>query len=379
MSQIECQVAVKELISNDEKEFEKEKQMHLKLESHPHLTPLYATFRQDGKWHLIFPWADSNLQEYWEEQPTPKMNPQYVTWSLTEMRGLAEGLERVHNCRVTWNIPLVPGGAGKVRVQAGDVELKVEKDEQWYGRHGDIKPENVLTFMNVLKLADFGLGRFHGRDSRSNVDPKTITCSPTYEPPEVKLGIPVNREYDIWSLGCLYLQFATWLLRGIQGINRFAYHRLEALQGLNGFKDDNFYTIFDNDGEKDAKVREGVESWVGELRQEEQCSQFIHDLLDLVMKHMLLVNSKERIKAKALPEMFTELEKRAESDEEYLYTPRPLPKPPSPPTTPEKLPRSSSNRKNAHVYWPSNAGHSPPEHDLPGHGPSRSDTIASYP
>jgi serine/threonine protein kinase len=126
------------------------------------------------------------------------------------MAGIASALSSIHNFTVTY--PLSVDGPGNVRLQK-DAKLSVEKSEELYGRHGDIKPENILWFQEtpdtddeagILQIADFGLGRFHGRESRSNVHPDGVVGSPTYEPPECKLHRPVSRAYDIWSLGYLY-------------------------------------------------------------------------------------------------------------------------------------------------------------------------------
>lgn len=348
----ERRVADKELISDDKKEFDKETKILSKLAPHPHLIQLYATYRKGTTWHLLFPCADANLREFWENLKAPNMDPSIVKWSLKQMRGLADGLAKVHVCKVP--VALSPDGAGKLRIQEGGAILSVQRGEEWYGRHGDIKPENVLHFktndyvedeLGILKLADFGLGRFHGRDSRSNVDPKTINFSPTYEPPEVKLGIPVRREYDIWSLGCLYLEFATWLLKDFDAISKFSQHRSEPLKGLKSFSDDSFYSIIDipETGEPDAEVRGTVKSWVDELRQEEKCSQFMHDLLDLIMEGMLRADSTERIKATELPKEFAKFQQNADEVDGYLLAPKPNPKPRlTTPDSTEQVRRNSS-------------------------------------
>lgn len=330
-------VAIKRLHSSDRLEFQKEETI-LKAVAplkHLHLIQLYATYQHESKWHLIFPWANGNLRTFWKEIPQPELDGAIVKWSLNQMGGLADGLENVHTCPV--KISLTPGGAGNVRVLnegATSITLSVETGEQWYGRHGDIKPENVLWFRDdpdipgekdVLKLADFGLGRFHGRDTRSKVDPKTIAYSPTYEPPEVWLGTPVSRAYDIWSLGCLYLEFLTWLQMGYEAIEAFADRRLQGT--FQSFYDDSFYTITTDleTGAKKADIREGVRSWVQELHTNERCSQFMHDLLDVVMKNMLLVESKSRIDATSLYQTFVRFKDRAREDKDYLLAPRPWP------------------------------------------------------
>jgi serine/threonine protein kinase len=106
--------------------------------------------------------------------------------------------------------------------------------EQLYGRHGDIKPANVLLFndpnehdnIGTLKLTDFGLAEFSALHSRSYKPKSKVATSPSYRPPECDLhnGV-IGRSYDIWTLGCLYLEFITWLLGGWELIEEFTEKR----------------------------------------------------------------------------------------------------------------------------------------------------------
>lgn len=170
---------------------------------HPHLIELYATYTLNSKYHLIFPCANSNLRERWDYDKNPAFNEDNVSWSIEQMKGVASGLNLIHNFRITdKDMALEPDGGVRKPL---DATLRVYNGEQWYGRHGDIKPENILWFkrdeirndLGVLKIADFGLGRFHGRDTRSNIRPTYAHASPTYEPPECTLHIDVSRAYDI--------------------------------------------------------------------------------------------------------------------------------------------------------------------------------------
>lgn len=68
--------------------------------------------------------------------------------------------------------------------------------------HRDIKPSNFLIAPNgVLKLADFGLARFHG--SGENKMTATVVTS-WYRAPELLFGA---RHYsfgiDMWAMGCV--------------------------------------------------------------------------------------------------------------------------------------------------------------------------------
>ncbi|KAH7381108.1 kinase-like domain-containing protein [Cadophora sp. MPI-SDFR-AT-0126] len=324
-------IAVKKLFSPDETEFKKEETIlrAVGLKNHPHLIKLLATYRHEGKYHLMFPYANANLRKYWDDRPDPVFDRATVLWSIRQMTGIANGLLQIHNFRVTYPLSAT-AGAGSIRVAKG-VSLKVRDGEEWYGRHGDIKPENVLWFEKdqqehdpngVLQIADFGLGRFHGRDSRSGLHPDTIQSSPTYEPPECQLRQPVSRAYDIWSLGCLYLEFVTWLLRGSQEIEGFSECRGREATGT-GIDDDNFFTIVNDGYGSHAIVRDAVVTWKDELHSHERCSDLIHDLLELTMRDLLVADSKQRCPASWLFQQLNAILMKAEKDEAYMLKPNP--------------------------------------------------------
>lgn len=321
-------VAVKRLFSSDGTEFRKEASILKALgrKNHDHLIKLLATYKQGEKYHLMFPYADANLRIYWERK-MPTFDKETVLWSLKQMRGIANGLCLIHNFRVTF--PLSVSGAGNVRMPKDNVRLSVQGGER-YGRHGDLKPENLLWFaqagdpenpFGVLKIADFGLGRFHGRDSRSQVNPSAVQASPTYEPPECKLHKPVSRAYDMWSLGCVYLEFITWLLKGSAEIDCFA-NRRGKVDSL-GIDNDSFCLIIHGMDGDNAILKEGVVSWVHELRAHGSCSALIHDLLDITMRGLLVIDTKDRMNSSILYQKLDELLIKAEFDVDYLLKPAP--------------------------------------------------------
>ena len=107
---------------------------------------------------------------------------------------------------------------------------------QVHGRHGDLKPENILWFkdyqdndssgsMGVLKISDFGLTRFHGTMSVSNSNVENVGFTGTYRAPEYDIYKKVSQSYDIWTLGCVILEFATWYLLGWEAVDRFSQSR----------------------------------------------------------------------------------------------------------------------------------------------------------
>ncbi|KAF2135487.1 uncharacterized protein K452DRAFT_313947 [Aplosporella prunicola CBS 121167] len=334
-TELELKVAIKELLSPKRADFDKEKGILLDIgndgHSHPNLVKLLASFEQNRKFYLIFPCANSNLREYWNNRQGPISDKETILWALKQMKGIAEALDKIHNFAVT--MPL--GVEGGVRIPQDGVKLSVKRGEEKFGRHGDIKPENILWFEHapgsdsdgqagILQIADFGLGRFHGRDSRTEPWPHNVVGSPTYEPPECELHCPVSRAYDLWGLGCLYLEFATWILMGNEAIGQFSTCRDRQSSLYPQLTDDHFFTIIRDEfnGQQKAVVREGVTKWVCDLHAHESCSQFLHDLLKLIMDSLLQPDAAHRIESKDLCSKFESFLVKAAEDN-YLCASNP--------------------------------------------------------
>ena len=318
-------LAIKRPFSLDPLDFKRETDMlsALAVRNHPHLIRLLATYKFKGHYHLVFPHATFNLRGYWNQTGVPHWNRETFLWSLNQLSGIASGLNAIHNFRAI--VPLGSQPANLTLQIPSGGKLKVAESEEKFGRHGDIKPENILWFNElegvseegILQIADMGLGRFHRLDSRSKVDPRGISGSPTYSPPEIALDLPVSRAYDIWSLGCVFLEFITWLLEGGSSIYVFASAR--GLTVSPGVNDDTFFTEFtDEHGRKYAEVREGVKTWIDRLRKNQRCSQMVGCLLDLVQNRLLVVDSKQRIRADQLVLELGILLHQAQKDAVYL-------------------------------------------------------------
>jgi serine/threonine protein kinase len=259
----------------------------LSLQNHKHLTSLLASYRMNGYYHMILPRAMGDLLRFWLNFRLPDFDEKTVLWSAEQISGLLDALKTVHTFELKQDL-IIPSG---YRVQDNGGCMVVKAGEERYGRHGDLKPENILYFEHdrKLRIADFGLGRFHGRDSRSGIDARKVQGTLTYEPPECSLATSVSRKYDIWSMGCIVLEFVTWLLLGYKGVEEFANSRGEPVKIFIGgrveiINDDTFFTVLkdlnDKDSEKYAVVRQGVSDWVALLHSSDKCSLLMHDLLD---------------------------------------------------------------------------------------------------
>jgi serine/threonine-protein kinase len=72
--------------------------------------------------------------------------------------------------------------------------------------HRDIKPGNVLFRDGQLKLVDFGIARMDVSDLTGTGE---LIGTPSYMPPEIFSGQPVDRRSDLFSLGVVLYQLLT--------------------------------------------------------------------------------------------------------------------------------------------------------------------------
>ncbi|TVY19984.1 Cyclin-dependent kinase 2 [Lachnellula arida] len=325
-------LAIKRLISRDKFQFNKEIEFSKKL-SHcddPHLIQLLATYKFKNQYHLVFPYAKENLREYWNSVDIPYWNKKTGFWFLQEICGLVAALNTIHNLDLGGSTAVNDSGNSTRNrfSRFRNVKSGGEERENKYGRHGDLKPENILRLegsqgsenAGVLQITDFGLGRFHRFESRSMEDPRTIQGSPTYAPPEIALGKPVSRAYDIWSLGCIFLEFITWLLEGSRGLDEFSAARM--LLGEDGITDDVYFTLITPtdrpNAPPEAEVREGVLEWIDRLRQHPRRSEMSLEFLDLIEQSMLKVDSSGRISAELLVVNIRRMLDKSENQAGYL-------------------------------------------------------------
>jgi serine/threonine protein kinase len=185
---------------------------------HDHLVTLLMTWttKNPHQYCLLFPWAGNDLDFYWEQNNPPinGVNPDIgvVRWIAKQITGMAGALDAIHNPRYD------------------DTHLKPKKK---YGRHGDIKPENILWYdcpndeRGIWVIADLGLTAFNTTNSRSNVPGEGIPVSPGYRPPECDLeGGVISQAFDIWTFGCLLLEMVCWALGGQTNRAQFKAHRM---------------------------------------------------------------------------------------------------------------------------------------------------------
>ncbi|KAI0873616.1 kinase domain-containing protein [Hypoxylon argillaceum] len=318
------QFAVKRLKSHDKQVFRAEFDMLSKFSknTHPHLISLLAAYTHQKSFPFLFPWAEADLAIFWRKiKPKPRIE-ETMLWVARQCARIADSLSKIHEYNSFCGDGAAHTTQGFTR-QRGGIKL--------YGRHGDIRPANILWFSNLedannggtLKLTDFGLAEFHTMDSRSNRPRRQIGTSDVYRPPEYDMPDgKISRSYDIWTIGCLYLEFIAWLLGGWDLVRSFNIKRtpLEATWCL-GRCD---YTFFELEGKREMpRVKRAVTEFIRiDLHGLQACTQYLHEFIDLIEEELLLVeigktNSKRRIECGPLCSRLNKMYEQCAKDQEY--------------------------------------------------------------
>jgi serine/threonine protein kinase len=242
------------------------------------------------------------------------------------MRGLASGLKAIHDRNV---------------------------------RHGDLKPENILRFsdrhsLGHLVIADLGLAKTHVVSTRHRSYPtRTISGTARYEPPEASSNHPQarSRRYDVWSMGCILLEFLVWIIHGRVGLARFN----ASFDTFTNFKPD-----------APLQLHEKAQIWVDWMRGDPRCGRntALGDLLTIITKRLLVDvrspdNSIRRGDSSELYKRLEEINRRCKFDTSYLVhekvwrpamtKPRPLYHPPTESMSAILRPRPKALRLPIHM------------------------------
>ncbi|KAJ4318653.1 hypothetical protein N0V84_006741 [Fusarium piperis] len=217
------------------------------------------------QWGFVTPFLqlgpDHSLQHYELDIRTiipwpPPMEAEEERWFAKQLFGLVGAVDTIHN--------------PKPRAQEAPM----------VGYHGNIDPSNILCFRSardprgLLVLAGFGLSSLERESSRSDV-PILLLGPPSYEAPEVELeGGQISPAYDIWGLGCVFLEFVTWFLGGRELLREFHTQRTTT-HGL----------AFHH-------PRNAFYDWIRKLRDHQNCTELIRKVLLLIETKMLVVITK---------------------------------------------------------------------------------------
>lgn len=174
-----------------DKDFQQEVNMLRRFHGHTSIVKLLATVtRQIGQarkeYSLLFPWAAGDLISFWKStELPPTANHSIYLWICHQMQSLTDAIKHIHS-------------PNKRNLDGGDL----------FGRHGDLKPENVLWFRkdeeNTLMIADLGFSVVYRKISRSAEAGHRLQVTATYRAPECEMKGQdgrILRSFDIWTLG----------------------------------------------------------------------------------------------------------------------------------------------------------------------------------
>ncbi|KAF4973924.1 hypothetical protein FZEAL_9110 [Fusarium zealandicum] len=266
---------------------------------HLHLISPIASYKFTGKavGYILFPWADrGNLKDFWDMDDNKNEvlhlgDPRaLMEWTLREIRGLCEAVSELHKERP-------------------------RKGEMAHCRHGDLKPENILVFQengtDVLRIADVGLGKFHTKSTdvrmRGNQYTKTVTGTLRYLAPEFKGNgrEHISRKFDVWSLGCLFLEFIIWAGWGVQGLDKFM--------------DTDIQEFWQKRDDPQHVVHSQVERWIHDMGSVLERGTALGDLLRVVSSSMLK-GPGERSKSKDVLDQLDVIIKKSEDEPSYCLS-----------------------------------------------------------
>ncbi|KAF2635939.1 hypothetical protein P280DRAFT_167821 [Massarina eburnea CBS 473.64] len=148
-----------------------------------------------------------------------------------------------------------------------------------------------------LRLSDFSCARvvdFVATISGKRDSYKTGTKSgtPIYRAPE-SLNGATSRPYDMWSLGCVYLELLVWFVEGYDELVNFRTSR-EGHVRPDGLIDEGFYYETDKGA---IQLREPVTTKISDL--ERKCSGGLRDIVNII-PFLLKIAPKERLDASQL-------------------------------------------------------------------------------
>ena len=174
-----------------------------------------ATWTQNDRYFILFPYAQCNLREYMKQTKYDKGD---TLWLLAQFYGLAGAVKRIHDL------------SGE-KVPTSNLGLTTPTPEvrktAW---HHDLKPENILLFKDsssgrrVLRIADWGSGKVNIYRTHSYPTHSPITTL-TYESPDFTRHGKTSRPHDLWSLGCVFIEVLIWAVFGSMDVEKFSNQR----------------------------------------------------------------------------------------------------------------------------------------------------------
>ncbi|RHZ55582.1 hypothetical protein CDV55_102429 [Aspergillus turcosus] len=221
---------------------------------------------------LIFPISGANLDDLWCQRAVTHS----VEWCLKQTTGLAEALAFV------------------------------------------IRKDPGQRYISLRQITPYDIQYTNGRSSGSQslhldlgtlmVDPsKRPLCHLAYRAPDEDDILDLLYEcHGVWSLGCIYLEFLIWAVRGPTDLQRFR----EAKGGANA----PFYSVTSSDDGQYDEIRLApeVRRWAKKLRKGSEL-RTVRRLIEYLLGNVLVVNPGARVSASKLASDLEQLRAKSEA------------------------------------------------------------------
>lgn len=251
-----------------------------------HLIQHLVTFERGPRYYVIFPWANGgSLSDFWQSTNFENGTGKLTLWVLRQMLGVTSAIASLHaiNCR-----------------------------------HGDLKPENILHFrgkdaeLGTLVIADVGVSRVHRQATKMRQEGTTTRATtPAYEAPETldDTGGPRRRRYDMWSLGCILLEFIIWILEGN-----------EAIQAFRSARDGPHFEFYRVRSQGVKVIHPVVLSAIDAIKRQKRVQGVtaLKAVVDMVAEHLLLIEAESRETAEDAVSRLRDIVHIAEKEPAYL-------------------------------------------------------------
>ncbi|KXJ88265.1 hypothetical protein Micbo1qcDRAFT_19387 [Microdochium bolleyi] len=176
-----------------------------------------------------------------------------------------------------------------------------------------------------MVLSDMGLTALHSEYSRSRQPAAMLAMTPTYRPPESDLeGNVISRSYDIWTLGCLFMETMIWHLDGFEWLFQFSQERLTS--DVTGCKKPTYFDIKEFKGASvgaaahTASIKVEVLKYFEKIRNHPKCTQFVLDVIEIVQDEMIIVRraNNDRITSSRLEAKIASIHSRCQRSDSYV-------------------------------------------------------------
>jgi serine/threonine protein kinase len=229
---------------------------------------------------FIFPWAEyGNLWEFWNHQKIVPEDREYFVNVFKQLTCLACAIDEISNEGL---------------------------------RHGDLKPENIVCFKTDngipydqkdpsikirLVIIDVGLAKTHAEATKKRLATDTLVSTRRYAAPELetKTRSELSRRFDVWSMGCIFLEFTIWLLYGTDELIRFTSSLKEGSEQIKFFvtkSDTNTLKVSGQSPKKTAELGRGVKDMISRIMADPRCTEktAVRRLVELIRDKLLVVD-----------------------------------------------------------------------------------------